>query len=151
MRSWKLLTVVLLLCTCALARESPFSGMWRLTPAKGLPIGPVPRSAIAHVEVNGDNFNFSQEYTDFKGHTKNVSYRAKFDGKDYPVRGDADYDFVSLRRLSDRNIRFTFKKGGTVKLTVDATVSRDGATTTFTYTDYGSGKPHNGVSVYERE
>jgi hypothetical protein len=84
----RLLTVMLLSSIWLFAAESPFSGTWKFNPAKGHPIHPLPRSAIAHVEVDGENFKFSQEYVDYQGQTTNVGYHAKFDGKEYPIIGD---------------------------------------------------------------
>ena|SRR5215469_14001014 len=152
MRVRRLLTLMLFSSIWLFAAESPFSGTWKLNPAKGHPIQPLPRSAMAHIEVDGDNFSFSQEYVDYRGQTTNVSYRAKFDGKEYPVICDPNHDSVSLRQVNKRKISFTFKKAGNVTLTIDATVSNDGETTTLSYTDYTGGKPpHNGSAVYERQ
>lgn len=148
---WRLPSVLLLLCICMFAGESPFSGTWRFNPTKGHPIQPLPRSAIAHVEVNGEVFNFSEELVDLNGKSTNMSYRAGFDGQDYPIMGQPEYDTVSLRRVNEHEINFTFKKTGTVMLKINAIVSRDGETTTYSYTDYHTGKPHNGSSVYERQ
>jgi hypothetical protein len=150
MRSFRRVIVMLLWSICLFAAESPFSGTWKLNPAKGRPIQPLPRSAVAHIEVDGDNFNFSQEI-DANGRTTNVAYHANFDGKDYPIMGDPNADTVSIQRLNDRKLHFTFRKRGKVILTIDATVSRDAETATLTYTDYSEGKPHNGSAIYERQ
>lgn len=151
MRFVSLASVMLFWSICLFAAESPFSGTWKLNTAKGHPIQPLPRSAMAHIEVDGDNFSFSQEYVDAKGQITNVSYHAKFDGKEYTVMGDPNSDSVSLRQINKREIIITFKKVGKVTETVDATVSRDQETTTLKYTDYAGGKPHNGLAVYERQ
>ena len=147
----RLLTLILFSSISVFAAENPFSGTWRFDPAKAHPIGPIPRSAIAHIEVDGDNFNFSQEYVGSEGETTNARCHAKLDGKEYAVFGDPNTDVVSLQRVNERKINFTFKKSGKLILTMQATISKDGDTATFTYTDYTSGKPHNGSSVYDRQ
>jgi hypothetical protein len=151
MRFSGLVLVTLLWSIFLFGAESPFSGTWKFNPAKGHPIPPLPRSAIAHVEVDGDDFNFSQEYIDENGRTMNIAYRAKFDGKKYPVMGDPNADAVSIRRLNDRKMHVTFTKSGKLIVALDATVSKDAEITTVTYTDYSGGKPHNGSAVYERQ
>jgi hypothetical protein len=151
MRVASLVTVMLVWSISLFAAESPFSGTWRLNPAKGHPIQPLPRSAVVHIEVDGDNFNFNQEYVARNGRTINIAYHAKFDGQEYSVMGDPNAETVSLRRMNDRNVHFTFKKSGKLALTMDAVVSKDAETITLTYSDYSEGKPHNGSAVYERQ
>jgi hypothetical protein len=106
---------------------------------------------MAHIEVNADTIKFSQEYVDYKRHTRNVSYYAKFDGKEYPVIGDPNADAVSVRRASERKMTFILTKVGKLASRMEASVSGDRETITITYTDYSSGKPHNGSSVYDRQ
>ena len=58
------------------------------------------------------------------------SYAAKFDGKDYPVKGSYGYDNVSLKRVNDNSFEETDKLNGKV-IEVDTwTVSHDGKTLT---------------------
>jgi hypothetical protein len=71
------------------AGESPFSGTWKLNPAKGHPLQPLPRAAMSHIEVTGEMFNFSEESIDSNGKSTTISYRANFDGQDFPIMGDA--------------------------------------------------------------
>jgi hypothetical protein len=58
------------------------------------------------------------------------SYAAKFDGKDYPVKGSYGYDQVSLKRVNENSFEETDKLNGKV-IEVDTwTVSKDGKTLT---------------------
>ena len=58
------------------------------------------------------------------------SYTAKFDGKDYPVKGSYGYDQVSLKRVNDNSFEETDKLNGKM-IEVDTwTVSKDGRTLT---------------------
>jgi len=58
-----------------------------------------------------------------------LSYRAKFDGKDYPVAGDAaGGQTVSLKRHGDRSLAETYKRGGKVVEVDRVTVGSDGKT-----------------------
>lgn len=55
-----------------------------------------------------------------------VSYTAKFDGKDYPVRGSYGCDAVSLRKVNSNAIEETDKRDGTVTDVRTMTVSPNG-------------------------
>jgi hypothetical protein len=59
-----------------------------------------------------------------------VRWTAKFDGKDYPVKGSYAIDSVSLRRTGDRAIEATYKLGGHLIRVDKMTVSPDGKTLT---------------------
>jgi hypothetical protein len=58
------------------------------------------------------------------------SYSAKFDGKDYPYKGNPGITSVSLKRINATTIEETDKKDGTAILTQRMTVSPDGRTIT---------------------
>ncbi len=57
-----------------------------------------------------------------------AGYDAKFDGKDYPMKGDPTIDAVSLQKVSDREIVETDKLGGKIVFVTTFTVSADGKT-----------------------
>jgi hypothetical protein len=58
------------------------------------------------------------------------SWTAKFDGKDYPVKGSYYLDSVSLKRLDDRAIEETGKRDGKVVEVSKVTITDDGKMTT---------------------
>lgn len=59
-----------------------------------------------------------------------VSWTAKFDGKNYPVKGSYTEDSVSLKRIDDRTIEASYKASGTLSRVSKMTVSLDGKTMT---------------------
>jgi hypothetical protein len=63
------------------------------------------------------------------------SYDAKFDGKDYPIRGDRGGSTVSLARIDDRTIEETTKREGKVVGVARVTVAPDGNTLNMVYED----------------
>jgi hypothetical protein len=151
MRRVQLLVVMLSVSIFALAADSPFTGTWKFNPAKGHPTPPLPKSVVAHIELNDTTFRFSEEYVDDKNQETKVSYEAKLDGMDYPVTGDPDIDSISLHRVNDRKIEFTTKKAGKVVSTFDATVSKDGQSTMLNGTDYDLGKAEKWSAVYDKQ
>jgi hypothetical protein len=56
------------------------------------------------------------------------SYDAKFDGKDYPVKGDVGGTMVSLTKVNDRSFSETYKRDGKIVEVDQITVSADGKT-----------------------
>jgi len=63
------------------------------------------------------------------------SYTAKFDGKDYPYKGDPGITSVSLKKIDANTIEETDKRNGKVTAVVHMTVSADGKTMKFLITD----------------
>jgi hypothetical protein len=59
----------------------------------------------------------------------------KADGQDHSVMGSAYYDTISIKILDDHGIEKTEKKNGTTVATSTMTVSPDGNTATFEFTD----------------
>jgi hypothetical protein len=71
---------------------------------------------------SGDEFSMSDP--------TGVSYTAKLDGKDYPVKGDYSCNSVSLKRIDERTIEETEKLDGKAVDVTKLTVSADGKTMT---------------------
>jgi hypothetical protein len=55
--------------------------------------------------------------------TNGVSYSAKFDGKDYPYKGDPGITTVSLKRIDDRHVQESDKENGKTVVVADMTVA----------------------------
>ena len=55
-----------------------------------------------------------------------VSWEAKLDGKEYPVKGNYTNGTVSVKSLGDRSIEVTYRRDGKVESTDKITVSADG-------------------------
>lgn len=62
-------------------------------------------------------------------------YKIKADGTDQAVTGHPYFDSVAIKVVSDHEIQETDKKGGKVVGTSTTTISADGKTATFTFTD----------------
>lgn len=75
-----------------------------------------------------------------------VSYSAKFDGKDYPYKGDPGTTAVSLKRVGDRQIEETDKYNGKTIVVADMTVAPDGRTMTTAVHDKRAGTTFTIVS-----
>ena len=63
------------------------------------------------------------------------SYDAKFDGKDYPIKGDRGGSMVSLKKVDERTVEETTKRDGKVVGVARIAVAPDGTTLNFAYDD----------------
>jgi hypothetical protein len=66
------------------------------------------------------------------GKPTHSEWTGKFDGKDHPVTGDPNSDTRSLKKIDDRTLELTVKKGGRVTTSGRIVVSADGKTRTVT-------------------
>ena len=56
------------------------------------------------------------------------SYDAKFDGKDYPIKGDRGGSTVALKKIDERTVEETIKRDGKVVGVARMSVAQDGRT-----------------------
>lgn len=63
-----------------------------------------------------------------EGERENVTVDAKFDGKDYPVKGSSVTDAAAYQRVDSHTLKGTAKKAGKVLVRETAVVSKDGRT-----------------------
>jgi hypothetical protein len=63
------------------------------------------------------------------------AYEAKFDGKDYPVKGDRGGSTVMVKKVDDRTLEETIKRDGKVVGVARVAASADGKTLDVVYDD----------------
>jgi hypothetical protein len=86
------------------------------------------------------------------GNKTTAEYTAQFDGKDYPLSGNADADTIALTRIDDLTWEATLKRRGQVASTVRNTVSKDGKTMTVaTKGTNAQGKPVTSTAVFTKQ
>ena len=154
---WALLGLVLgvgaLSPARALAKPDPFMGTWVLNLAKStFTPGPAPKTQTAVYKAVAGGVQVTATGTDGDGKAMHLQYTAKFDGKDYPVTGSADYDATVLKRVDLHTIQFTRKKAGKVVQTGTIVVTMDGKTRTVTADGTNARGEHiHNVSVYDKK
>jgi hypothetical protein len=132
-------------------QNSPQMGTWKLKEAKSK-FGGKARNHTVVYEAAGDQTKVTVDGTDESGNAVHSEWTGKFDGKDYPVSGDAASDTRSYRRINKNTLSLTGKKGGKVTLTGRIVVSRDGKTRTVTTTATNAqGKKVTNVAVYDKQ
>jgi hypothetical protein len=116
-----------------------FAGTWERNPVRSL------GNSLATIVYEV----FETDGLHFVGN--NVEYRARPDGKDYPVMGSIVADSVSLKRLAPGTLEEAWKDGGKAALFVRRIVSADGSTMTARSTGTTpQGDRFENIYVYER-
>lgn len=156
--STRLSLAVVIGCSIAIAAsgavraQSDMSvGTWELNVAKSTSTGALAKSQTRTWEVSGQSVKYTMKGIDAQGKPMLVQYIAAYDGKDYPISGDASSDTIALTRVDERNFRFTQKKGGKVVSTGTRVVTPDGKTLTVSSSGTNAaGQPTKSTLVFEK-
>lgn len=132
--------------------EDPFSGVWALNLSKSKLSPPLPKSQIVRVESNTSGIRISEELVTGEGERMTITVDAKFDGKDYPIKGSPFADAVSYQRVDRFTIKGIGKKDGKAIMHETVVVSPDGKTMTGTYsgTD-ATGRQVTAIAVFDKQ
>ena len=133
-RAFTAFVVLVTLCSAVLlaqapAAKSPIFGTWKLIPAKStFSPGPPLKSQVARLEAVDGGMKVAADRVEADGKATHFEWTAKFDGKDYPVKGDAARDAVTVKKIDDYTLEITNKKAGKVTTTIKAVYAKDGKT-----------------------
>jgi hypothetical protein len=146
MRKLSLALCAILLLTAAVHGADNFLGTWTLNVAKSkYDPGPAPKSQTTILETVADGATKERgDRVNADGSRTQWEWTAKFDGKDYPVKGDPDRDTVSLKKIDDNTIEVMNKKDGKVTNSMKIVVAKDGKSRT----NEASFKNAKGVKVH---
>jgi len=150
-------TIVMTLALCLIAvavcfASDPAIGTWKLNESKSKFGAGASKNSTVVYEAAGDNVKVTIDGTDKEGKPTHNEWVGKYDGKDYPVKGDPNSDSRSLTRIDDHTLGFNVKKGGKVTTSGRIAVSADGKSRTVTSTTTGAdGKKVNSTAVYDKQ
>jgi hypothetical protein len=132
-------------------QNNPQMGTWKLNEAKSKFAGKARNQTVVY-EQTGDQIKVTVDGVDESGGAVHSEWTGKFDGKEYPVTGDAASDVRSYRMINKNTLSLTGKKGGKVTLNGRIVVSRDGKSRTVTTTATNAqGKKVRNVAVYDKQ
>ena len=147
-----LIALAFCLCTIASLAENPNVGTWKINESKSKIAAGAPMNDTVVYTMEGDNYKCVIDGKDGSGHPAHNEWIGKFDGKDYPVTGDAMSDTRALKMTDDHHYKLTSKKGGKVTITGNIVVSADGKTRTVTTTSTNpEGKKMTATTVYDKQ
>ena len=111
------------------------------------------KSATMVREASGDGVKVTNTGTRADGTAATWSYTAKYDGKEYPVTGNAPFDTIVLKQIdANTYTSVVSKKGGKYHTTGRTVISKDGKTSTLTTKGTNTdGKPFTQTIVYDRQ
>ena len=146
------LTISLVFVSVALGFQTDRQiGTWKLNEAKSKFEGKARNHTVVY-EAAGDQTKVTVEGVDENGSAVRNEWTGKFDGKDYPVTGDANSDARSYRIIDKNTLAITGKKGGKATMTGRIVVASDGKTRTVTTTATDAqGKKVTNVAVYDKQ
>jgi hypothetical protein len=132
MKTKPILLTLALCFVAALVFASPNMGTWKLNEAKSkIPAG-APKNTTVVCAAAGDSVKVTVDGVDGDGKATHNEWTGKFDGKDYPLVGDPMADTRSYKKIDDRTMELTNKKGGKVTATGKIVISADGKSRTVT-------------------
>ena len=127
-------------------------GTWKLNEAKSKFSTGAPKNSTVVYEVAGDTVKVTIDGTGTDGKPIHNEWTGKFDGKDYPVKGDPNAEMRSFKTVDDHTFSVAQKKGDRVTITGRIVVSADRKTRTVTLggTD-AMGNKVSTVTVYDKQ
>jgi hypothetical protein len=141
-----------LVAAVCFAADDAFIGTWKLNEAKSKLSAGGPKNTTVVYEAAGDNVKITTDGTGGDGKPAHSEWTGKFDGKDYPVTGDPTTDTRSYKKVDDRTLAFTNKKGDKVTISGRIVVSADGKSRTVTLHGTDSNdKKFTSTSVYDKQ
>lgn len=147
------LTLVVLLAGVAVSYAADAQmGTWKLNEAKSKIAAGMPKNHTTVYAAAGDSIKVTVDGNGADGKPTHSEWTGKFDGKEYPVTGDATSDMRSYKKVDDHKLEFTATKGGKVVLTGTVVVSADGKTRTVTVSGTDAkGNKVSSTAVYDKQ
>ena len=151
----KMIGLTFVLCLAAgafcLGADDPMMGTWKLNEAKSKIAPGAPKNNTVVYAAAGDQIKVTVDGTDAEGKSVHSEWTGKFDGKDYPVTGDATADMRAYKKEGKDTLEMTNKKDGKAAATGKVVVSADGKTRTVTinFTD-AKGAKMTSTAVYDK-
>jgi hypothetical protein len=149
-----LVVISVLLFTAVVIAADNNVGTWQLNLSKSnYSPGPAPKSQTLKIEAWGDDgVKYAADGVGADGKPTHTEFQAKYDGKDYPFKGNPDADLLSYKRIDANTLEATTTLKGKNKTAVKVVVSADGKTRTVTQTGTNAqGRALNVSSVYEKQ
>ena len=129
-------------------------GTWKANIAKSTySPGPAPKSQTLKIEAWGeDGVKYTADGVDAEGKVTHAEMQAKYDGKFYAFKGNADSDMLAYKRIDANTLEVTMQLGGKPMTTATVVVSKDGKTRTLTQKGKNAkGETINNVTVYDKQ
>lgn len=131
----------------------PATGTWELNVAKSkfVPARMAPRSQTRTYRVEGNQDIARHTGADAQGNPTLIEFTATLDGKACPLKGYADWDAISMKKIDTHTTEFTQYRDGKATLSGKRVVSKDGKTMTISAQGTAvNGEKVDHVMVFDR-
>jgi hypothetical protein len=149
----RLLTIAAMcgLVSLAAAQGSePLAGTWQLNVAQSkYAVAAPPKSQTTTLRAVDGGLHESVDRLNADGTATRWEVTAKYDGRDYPVKGDPSRDTVAMTKVDRNTVDIVNKKAGAVVSRMRIVVATDGKSRTNTVTD-PSGQKTTAMLVFDR-
>jgi hypothetical protein len=149
-------SIVLVLAFClvgalCLAADANL-GTWKLNEAKSKIGAGAPKNSTVTYTAEGDSVKVTVDGVDGSGKPIHSEWVGKYDGKDYPVTGEAMSDSRAYTKVDDNTLHIVNKKDGKTNMEIHIVVAPDGKSRTVTIngTD-DKGVKFTSTSVYDKQ
>ena len=146
------MVAAMLVATNVLAKDF-ISGTWVLNASKSkYGTGAPPKSQVTELEDRDGALHERVKRVNADGTTTEWDLTVKYGGEYYKVTGDPSRDAVAVKKVDERTLEVTNKKGNAVTTRMKIVVAPDGKsrTNTVTGTD-ANGKAFTSVMVFDRK
>ncbi len=127
-------------------------GTWKLNEGKSKISAGAPKNTMVVYTAEGDKYKCVVDGVDGAGKPTHNEWTGKFDGKDYPLVGDATADARAIQKVDDYHYKLANKKGGKVTTSGTIELSADGKTRTVKTEGTGAkGAKVSATFVYDKE
>lgn len=133
--------------------HDPAIGTWTLNVEKSkFTPGPAPKSATRTYAQTADGIELTFSGVAADGSAISGKSVFKYDGKDYPISGMADYDTLALKRVNATTVKSTQKKDGKVMGWTTRKVTDHGKVLTLSSKGKNAqGAAIHSVAVYDKQ
>ena len=150
------LAIVAVSSGAAIAAEhaaDPVIGTWKLNASKStFNKGPAIKNQTRTYSQSGPNLSLVMKTTAADGMEATTQTTYQLDGKDYPVKGSADFDSLSGQQVDTHTAKFMLKRGGKTIGTTTRMVSKDGKSLTSKMTvTSAKGEESDSVLVFDKQ
>jgi hypothetical protein len=127
-------------------------GTWKLNEAQSKFAPGATKNTTVVYQAAGDMVKVTVDGMTSDGKPAHNEWTGKFDGKFYPVTGDPNSDERAYKKIDDRTMELTIKKGGKMVATGRIVVAADGKSRTVSTTAATSmGTTMKNMAVYDKQ
>ncbi|HEY6206206.1 MAG TPA: hypothetical protein VIW21_08585 [Chthoniobacterales bacterium] len=134
------------------AGDDPLMGTWKLNESKSkIPAGTPKNSTVVYAQ-SGDEVTITVDGEDGSGKPMHHEWTGKFDGKDYPAKGDVNQDMRAYKKVDANTVTYTVKREGKTVGHGKVVVAADGKSRKTSQTmTLANGKTVTQTAVFDKQ